>query len=296
MNPSIRIGTLWLAVAFGLAFSVFTAAIPIQSKIAIHETPDWQDKIIPSSQLTVLELTRRIIPDIRSDPNKSGRMIGNDLSGIRLLDGVEETGMELETESTDEHEITGTDYFWIMDEGENLLVLLVTVDEQKVVLGLFRVSSEISLLDAATIAQDMHVDVDREKLWQVRPAGQAFTVHCWHDNSSESFDAYVFVSIVNHKLRAIADPGAFSGFSDYSATRQRLCKTATTPKFQFVRAAGRGYFDLIVNEETLKACHGESQKWSWKTGIVYRKSARRLWRWRPKTKQNLKRTRARRTE
>ena len=285
MNQSIRIGTLCLAVAFGLAFSVVAAAVPIQTKTAQHEAPDWQDKIIPGSQLTVLELTRRLIPDIRSDPNKSNKMIANDMSGIRLLDGVEETGMELETEVTDEHEITETDYFWIKDEGENLLVLLATVDGEKIVIGLFKASPEISLLDAVTIAQDMHVDVDREKLWQVRSGGEAFSVHCWHDNSSESFDAYVFVSVVNRKLRAIADPGAFSGFTDYSPTRQRLCKTAATPKFQFVRSPGRGYFDLIVTEMTLKACHGDTQEWSWKTGIVYRKSVRRVWRWSPKMKQ-----------
>jgi hypothetical protein len=285
MNRSIRIGTLYLAVAFGLAVSVSAAAVPIQTKTALHEPPDWQDKIIPSSQLTVLELTRRLIPDIRGDPNKSDRMIANDLSGVRLLDGVEETGMELETESNDEHEITESDYFWIKDEGENYLVLLVMIDGEKVVIGLFKTSSEISLLDAVTIAQDMHVDVDREKLWQVRPGGQAFTVHCWHDNSSESFDAYIFISIVNRKLRAIADPGAFYGFSDYSAARERLCKTATSPRFQFVRSPGRGYYDLVVTVMTLKACHADSQEWSWKTGIVFRKSARRLWRWSPKMKQ-----------
>jgi hypothetical protein len=284
MNQSIRIRTL-LAVVVGLSFSVVAAAVPMQTRTAVHEAPDWEDKIIPSSQLTVLELTRRLIPDIRSDPNKNGNMIANDLSGIRLLDGVEETGMELETESNDEHEINETDYFWIKHEAENLLVLLVTVDGQKIVIGLFKVSTDISLLDAVTIAQDMHVDVDREKLWQIRAGGQAFTVHCWHDNSSESFDAYVFVSIVNHKLRAIADAGSFSGFTEYSSARRRVCKTSATPKFQFVRTEGRAYYDLIVTEITLKACHGESQEWSWKTGIVYRKSARRLWRWSPQMKQ-----------
>jgi len=279
------IGTICSTVAFGLAFSAFAIAVPIQTRTTPHDSPDWEDKIIPGSQLTVLELTRRIIPDLNSDPNNAGNWIAKDFSGVRLLDGVEETGMELDTESDDQHQITETDYFWMEDAGEKHLVLFLNVDGEKAVIGLFKVSPEVSLLDAATIAQDMHTDVDREKLWEIRPKGQAFTVHCWHDNSSESFDSYIFVSIVNRKLRAIAYPWSFSGFVEYSAARRRLCKTAMTPRFQFARTATRGYFDLIVTETTLKACHGESEEWSWKTGLVYRKSVRRLWRWNPAKKQ-----------
>jgi hypothetical protein len=294
MTRSIRIGTFCAAVVCGLTLSIYATALPFQTKTTAHEKPDWDDKIIPGSQLTVLELTRRIIPDIKSDPNKAERMIANDLSGIRLLDGVEETGMELDTESVDEHEIAETDYFWITDAGAKLLVLLFEVDGGKVGIGLFKISPEVSLLDAVTIAQDMHVNVDRDKVWEIRPGSQAFAVQCWHDNSSESFDAYTFISVVNRKLRAIANPGPYSGFAEYSAARQRLCKTSTTPKFQFVRSAAGGYFDLIVTEMALKVCHRESVEWSWKSGVVYRKSVRRLWRWSAKMKQYRKRSTAKR--
>jgi hypothetical protein len=131
----------------------------------------------------------------------------------------------------------------------------------------------------------MHMDVDREKLWPIHSQHEAFAAHSWHDNSSESFDLYTFISIVDGKLRAIGTPGSFQGFTDYSSARQRVCKTAVSPRFRFVRSPQRQYFDLIVNAMTLKVCHRDSEKWNWNTGIVYKKLARHVWRWSAKTKQ-----------
>jgi len=260
-------------------------ALAAQTKTPPHEEPDWEDTIVPGSRLTVLELARLIVPDIKSDPGKSDKITGRDLSGIRLVEGVQETGMELDPDSDDECEITDPDYFWMQDGGDRFLVLLLKVDAERPVIGLFKVSPAATLLDAVTIAQDMHVDVDSKKLWAIHSQRQAFSVHCWHDNSSESFDNYTFISIVDQKLRAVAGPIGSMGFTTYLPARQRLCKTATTPKFQFVQSAGRGYFDLIVTERTLKVCHRESEQWSWKTGVVYQKSVRRLWRWNGKKEQ-----------
>jgi hypothetical protein len=285
MKRSKRIGTLAGAVGCVLVLSICTTAIPLQTKTTTHEKPDWEDKIVPGSQLTVLELARRIIPDIKSDPGKANKITGMNLSGIRLLDGVEETGMELDPDSDAEREITEADYLWMKDGGDRLLVLLFKVDTEGVVIGLFKVSPAVALLDAVTIAQDVHVDVDREKLWTIHSQHQAFSVQCWHDNSSESYDNYTFVSVVGRKLRAIAGPVVFEGFTSYSAARQRVCKTSTAPKFQFVRPQGPGYFDLAVTETTLKVCHRDSEEWSWKTGVVSQKSVRRLWRWSSKEKQ-----------
>ena len=286
MKRSKRIGTFAGAAGCLLVLSICATALPVQkTKTTAREKPDWQDKIVPGSQLTVLDLTRRIIPDIKSDPVKADKITGRDLSGIRLLDGVEETSMELDPDSGDEREITEADYFWIQEGGERLLVLLLKVDVEGVVIGLFKVSAEVALLDAVTIAQDVHVDVDREKLWTIHSQHQAFSVQCWHDNSSESYDNYTFVSIVHGKLRAVAGPVVFEGFTIYSAARQRVCKTSTAPKFQFVRPQGPGYFDLAVTETTLKVCHRDSEEWSWKTGVVFQKSVRRLWRWSAKKKQ-----------
>ena len=271
----------WLA----LVLSLCATATSAQTKTTKHENPDWDDKIVPGSQLTVLELAKQILPDINSNPNKADKITATDLSSIRWLEGIQPTGMELDPNSTDECEITDPDYLWIKDGGYRHLVLLLKVNLEAVVIGLFKVSPEVSLLDAVTVAQDMHVDVNREKVWAIHSQREAFSVHCWHDNSSESFDTYTFVSVVDLKLRAVAGPIGSSGFATYSPASQRLCKTSATPKFQFVSSQGRGYFDLIENEITLKVCHRDSEEWSWKTGVVYRKSVRRLWRWSAKHKQ-----------
>lgn len=273
------------AAGCALLLSLCATAISAQTKTKTHEKPDWEDKIVPGSQLTVLDLARRIIPDINSSPNKADKITARDLSSIRLLDGVQPTGMELDPDSDDECEITEPDYFWMKDGGHRYLVLLLKVNVEGVVIGLIKVSPEIALLDAVTIAQDMHVDVDREKVSAIHPRHEAFSVHCWHDNSSESFDSYTFVSIVDLKLRAVAGPIGSSGFATYSTAKQLLCKTSTTPKFQFVSSQSRGYFDLIGNEITLKVCHRDAEEWSWKTGVVYRRSVRRMWRWSAKNKQ-----------
>jgi hypothetical protein len=282
-----RIGTLASTVGCVFALSLHATALPLQTKTPAHQKPDWEEKIVPGSQLTVLELARRIIPGIKADTGND-KITGSDLSRIRLLDGVEETGMELDRDSAQECEITGPDYFWMKDGGDRLLVLILKVNVEGVVIGVFKASSQVALLDAVTIAQDVHVDVGVEKLWAIHARHQAFVVQCWHDNSSESFDNYTFISIVNGKLRAVAGPVVSSGFATYSAVRQRVCKTSTTPKFQFARSAGPGspgYFDLIVTEMTLKVCHRESEDWNWKTGIVSQKTVRRIWRWSEKNKQ-----------
>jgi hypothetical protein len=278
---------LIVAAAIGCVFavSIYTKALPVQSKAATHEKPAWEDQIVPGSQLTVLDLARRIIPDIKSDSDTGSHVIGTDLSGIRLLDGVEETAMELDLDSRDELEITELDYIWLKQAGVRLLVLFLTLEPEKLVIGLFKTSPEITLLDAATITQDMHTTFDPGKLWQIHPQRQAFAVHFWHDNSSESFDLYTFISVVNGKLRAIAVTGGFIGFTDYSPARRRVCKTAVSPEFRFAPAANRGYFDFIVTEVTLKVCHPESVNWSWKTGVVYRKPVRRVLRWNAKANQ-----------
>lgn len=284
MTRSKRIGAFAAVIACVFALSIFATALPFQRRTSPHEKPDAEDQIVPGSQQTVLDLARRIIPDIKTDANGS-RITGSDLSGIRLLDGVEETGMELDLDSRDELEITELDYIWLKQAGVRLLVMLLTLEPEKLVIGLFKTSPEITLLDAATITQDMHTTFDPGKLWQIHPQRQAFAVHFWHDNSSESFDLYTFISVVNGKLRAIAVTGGFIGFTDYSPARRRVCKTAVSPEFRFAPAANRGYFDFIVTEVTLKVCHPESVNWSWKTGVVYRKPVRRVWRWNAKANQ-----------
>jgi len=284
MIRSKRIGILGLTIACVLGLSLYATALPLQTKTPAHEKPDWEDKIVPSSDVTVLDLARRMIPDIKEDPAKLEKMTASDLSGVRLMDGVEETGMEVDLSSGDQCEISDPDYFWMKDGGAKLLLLLLKVNIEGAVIGLFKISPEVTLLDAATIAQDVHVDLDLEKLWTIHPQHQAFMVQCWHDNSSESFDSYTFVSVVNRKLRAVAGPVLSSGFAAYSSARERICKTSMTPKFQFVRSAGRAYFDLIDSETTLKVCHRNSEQWSWKTGVVYRKTVRRVWRWSPTKK------------
>ena len=272
-------------VGWILALFICATASPVQSKIPAHQKPDWEDQIVPGSRLTVLDLTRRLIPDIKRASVTADKFTATDLSGVRLLDGVEATGMELDLDSDDEREINESDYFWLKYGGTRFLVLLLTVDGEKIVIGLFKISPAVSLLDVVTIAQDVHVDVNREKVWLIHPQHEAFAVHSWHDNSSESFDQYTFISVVGGKLRAIATPGSFQGFTEYSQARQRVCKTAMSPQFRFVRSPHRDYFDLIVKERTLKVCHRDSEKWSWNTGIVYTKSVRRLWQWSSKTRQ-----------
>jgi hypothetical protein len=264
-----------------LSFCAITSAAQSGKKQA-HKGPGWGDTIIPGSPVTVQDLAEKVIPDIKIDENKSYKVVGKDLSRIRLLDGVEETGMELDLESDDEREFTGADYLWMIERGEKLLVLILSVDIDRPVIALLKITPQITLLDAVTVAQDAHVSVDAEQVWTIHPQHQAFVVECWHDNSSESYDNYTFISIVNRKLRAVAGPIVSSGFATYSSARERICKTSMTPKFRFVRSPGggySGYFDLIDSETTLKVCHRNSEEWSWKTGVVYQKTVRRVLRW-----------------
>ncbi len=284
MKLAKGIGTLASTLAGVLVLSLPATPLPIQRKATSHEKPDWQAKIVPGSQITVLDLARRIVPDIKSNLDND-QFKASDLSAVRLLDGVEETGMEIDLDSGEECDISAADYFWIKDVGAKLLVLLLKVDVERPIIGLFKVSPTVVLLDAVTIAQDTHVDVDTEKLWMIHSRRQAFAVQCWHDNSSESFDNYTFISIINRKLRAVAGPIVSTGFAAYLPARQRLCKTSMTPKFQFVRSPGGAYLDPIVTQTTLKVCHRESEEWSWKTGVVYQKSVQRVWRWNAKKRQ-----------
>lgn len=269
------------------ALSLGAMALPVQTNKKAHEKPAWGDRIIPGSQLNVLELARRIIPDIKNDPDKLNSFKARDFSAVRLLDGVIETGMELDLEPDDDCEMGEPDCFWIKDGGKRMLILVLEVNSAKsgIILGLFKVSPEVVLLDAVTIAQDMHVSVNTETLWPIHSQHQAFVVESWHDNSSESYETYTFVSIFAGKLRAIADSTPPYGFTEFSPASQRLCKTATSPKFQFVQSSGREYYDLLIRETTLKVCHRESDEWSWKTGIVSQKVSRQLLRWNPRAKK-----------
>src|SRR6185295_12920708 len=95
MKRRNRIRSLISAAGWILLLYLCATAIPLQTKTVAREKPDWEDKIVQGSQLTVLELARQILPDIKSDPNKQDKITASDLSGIRLLDGVEATGMEL---------------------------------------------------------------------------------------------------------------------------------------------------------------------------------------------------------
>jgi hypothetical protein len=226
-----------------------------------------------------------VIPDLDIDERKSLKIMGKDLSRVRLLDGVEETGMELDVGTDEEHEFTGADYLWMKDRNEKLLVLILSVDIERPVIALFRVTPEITLLDAVTMAQDAHVTVETKKVWTIHPQHQAFVAQCWHDNSSESYDSYTFISVSNKKLRAIAGPLISMGSTSYSSARGRVCKTSMTPTFQFNRSQPGGYFDLIETDETLKVCHRDSEEWSWKTGIVLKRTARVTYGWNSRVKQ-----------
>lgn len=250
-----------------------------------HESPDWEDKIVPSSPLTVFEMAQLALPDLKTNPEKPTQYIASDLKRIRLIDGVSETGMELDPEGDEKHTISGPDFIWLKDGDRSLLVLVLTVDDSQSVMALFKASPTVALLDAATIAQDMHVSIEVDKVYTIHPGRQAFSVVCWHDNSSESYDHYTFISVVDQKLKAIAVPGAYSGFSTYSQARHRMCKQSTSPKFEFVPTPNQGYFDLIVSEWTIKACHPDSEEWSWKTGIVFQRTVKRSWHWDPRKKQ-----------
>jgi len=226
------------------------------------------------------------MPDIKEDPARLSKMTATDLSRIRILDGVQQTFMEPDLDSHDAREIADPDYFWMKDDGSRCLVLVLKVDTEGVVIGLFKTTPKVTLLDAVTTAQDMHVDLEMKKLWTIGSQRQAFSVQCWHDNSSESYDNYTFISIVNHKLRAIAGPMGFISFETYLTARRVLCKTSPSPTFRFTPSPGAKYFDFIVSETTLKVCHRESaENWDWKTGIVYRRTVDRLLRWSPRKRQ-----------
>jgi hypothetical protein len=250
-----------------------------------HQEAGWDDTIIPGSPVTVLELAQKVIPDLDIDEKKSLKIMGKDLSNVRLLDGVDETGMELDLDTQEEHEFTGADYLWMKDHSEKLLVLILSVDIERPVITLFKVGPQIKLLDSVTMAQDAHVTVDAKKVWTIHPQHQAFVVQCWHDNSSESYDSYTFVSVIRGRLRAIAGPITSTGFTQYSSARRRVCKTSTTSTFKFNRSQRGGYFDLIETDETMKVCHRESEEWSWKTGIVSKRTARVTYGWNSRVKQ-----------
>jgi len=286
MKPSWTIRNLVSIFGFLslLLFSATSSTAQPQKKQS-HQEPEWGDSIIPGSQVTVLELAEKVIPDIKIDENKSYKVIGKNLSQVRLLDGVEETGMELDLESNDELEFTSADYLWMGERGEKLLVLILRVDIERPVIALFKVTPEIMVLDTVTMAQDVHVTVEVSKVWTIHPQHQAFVVQCWHDNSSESYDNYTFISVLNKKLRAIAGPIVSMGSTSYSSARRRVCKTSMTPTFKFNRSQGGGYFDLIETDETLKVCHRESEEWSWKTGIVSKRTARVTYRWVSRVRQ-----------
>jgi hypothetical protein len=256
----------------------------VKKELAHHE-PGWDDTIIPGSPVTVLKLAQKVIPDLDIDEKRSLKIMGKDLSKVRLLDGVETTGMELDVDAKEEHEFTGADDLWIKDRNEKLLVLILSVDIERPVIALFKVAPQIKLLDSVTMAQDAHVTVDAKKVWTIHPQHQAFVVQCWHDNSSESYDSYTFISVSNKKLRAIAGPITSTGFTEYSSARRRVCKTSMTSTFKFNRSQRGGYFDLIETDETLKVCHRDSEEWSWKTGIVSKRTARVTYGWNSRVKR-----------
>ncbi|PYT03931.1 MAG: hypothetical protein DMF60_16895 [Acidobacteria bacterium] len=85
MKRRKRIRSLASAAGWMLLLSLCATAIPVQTKTVAREKPDWEDKIVPGSQLTVRELARRMMPDIKSDPNKADKITASDLSGIRLV-------------------------------------------------------------------------------------------------------------------------------------------------------------------------------------------------------------------
>src|SRR6185369_14841420 len=136
-----------------------------QQKPPKYESPDWEDKIVSSSPLTVLEITRLVLPDLKTNPEKPTQYIASDLKRIRLIDGVSETGMEIDPDGDEKHEISSPDYLWLKDGDRSLLVLVLTIDDIQSVMALFKTSPAVALLDAATIAQDSHVSIEREKVY-----------------------------------------------------------------------------------------------------------------------------------
>jgi hypothetical protein len=173
IRPTLRRSSLRMHITLFIG----AAPLPVQTKTNTHEDPDWEDQIVPGSPLTVFDLTRRLIPDTKRDSDKADKIIGSDLSRIRTLDGVEATGMELDLNSNDECEITEPDYFWLKNGSDRLLVLLLTLDAEKLVIGLFKTSPTVALVDVVTIAQDVHVNIDRKKLWSIHPQHEAFAAH-----------------------------------------------------------------------------------------------------------------------
>ena len=65
-------------VGWSLALFISASAYTVQSKTPAQQKPDWEDRIVPGSPLTVLDLTRRLIPDV-NDVDGSDKITGADL-------------------------------------------------------------------------------------------------------------------------------------------------------------------------------------------------------------------------
>jgi hypothetical protein len=214
--------------------------------------------ILKGSQITYVDLFRKILPDLKNDSNVEARAIAHQSIPLRSLSG-DGDAVALESDIT----IGDFELRRISNEGNSLFVLRADLTAEDAnqstpyegeasLIALFRLEPKLELLDAMDIKTDRFTGFwGKTPVLRLDSRNGAFVVYSTHWNAGESYNDISLLFVDRGRLRVITNQFLYN-------TQGCGVTFTETPLFQASPAAGRKYPNVVVSVKLQKDADPEN--------------------------------------
>jgi hypothetical protein len=222
------------------------------------QSADLSDSIWKGSQITYVDLFRKILPDLKNDSNVEDHAIAHKSIPLRSLSG-DGDAVALESDI----KISDFEMRRIRSEGNSLLLLRADLSAEDAnqstpyegevtLIAVFRIEPKLELLDAIDIKTDRFSGFwGKTPVLRLNPLNDAFIVYSTHWNAGESYNDISVLFVDRGRLRVITNQFIYN-------TQGCGVTFTETPFFQASPAAGRKYPNLLVSVKLKKDADPEN--------------------------------------
>jgi hypothetical protein len=241
-----KIAVLLGLLAAGGVKATSNAVGPRASQVADLKAPIWQ-----GSQITYLDLFRKLLPDLKN-PTGESEVIAHRSIPLRRLDADSDTSA-LESDIS----ISAFESRQIKSDGKSIILLradLAAADANEStpyegeasLLAAFSAEPKLELIDALDIKTDRFTGFWGENpIMHLNPQNDALIVYSTHWNAGESYNDISLLFIQRGRFKLIANQFIFN-------TQGCGVTFTETPSFQAVPAVGRKYPNILLKVKLKK--------------------------------------------
>lgn len=211
----------------------------------------FDEKILPSSQVTYFQALKQLFPDLKDDDKGQATHVRDRRSEIK--------GANLWLDDSDEYDLSRSIRYLLIEEKDQ--TQLIVLFEDMGFLALYGIKPRFKLLDFIDVRQDQHTSLfilQPYDVLPVRPGVWLFPISNWHDNSSQSYDSNLLFLTLDGKLRLAYDGPNFFGTRD--AEHDECSEMSGLAELQVLDTRHDEFSDVSLKLSRKHICEVEDEK------------------------------------